>query len=214
MNLLKRKLMSRNKRKERKMSKVFLIDNGHGQNTLGKCSPDRRLLEWAYTREIARSVVDKCKAKGIDARLIVTEDWDVSLNERCRRVNAICRQVGAKNVALCSIHVNAAGGDGKWHDARGFCVYVAKTCSDNSKKLARLLYDGAEKRGLKGNRWVPKERYWQANFAMVKNTNCPAVLTENLFQDNKEDVDYLLSDEGKQAIIDLHVEAITKYLSL
>jgi N-acetylmuramoyl-L-alanine amidase len=194
------------------MSKVVLIDNGHGQNTLGKCSPDRRLLEWAYTREIARSVVDKCKSKGIDARLIVTEDWDVSLNERCRRVNAICRQVGAKNVALCSVHVNAAGGDGKWHDARGFCVYVAKNCSDNSKKLARLMYAEATARNLKGNRWVPKEGYWQANFAMVKNTSCPAVLTENLFQDNHEDVDYLLSDEGKQAIADLHVAAIMKYL--
>lgn len=196
------------------MAKVILIDNGHGNNTYGKCSPDKRLMEWAYTREIARAVADKLKAKGVDARLIVTEDWDVSLSERCRRVNAICRQYGSRNVALCSVHVNAAGSDGKWHDARGFSVWVAKTCSDNSKKLARLMYDGAEKRGLKGNRWVPKERYWQANFAMVKNTNCPAVLTENLFQDNKEDVDFLLSDEGKQAIIDLHVEAITKYLAL
>lgn len=31
----------------------ILIDNGHGNNTPGKRSPDGRLLEWAYTREIA-----------------------------------------------------------------------------------------------------------------------------------------------------------------
>ena len=47
---------------------------------------------------------------------------------------------------------------------------------------------------------------------MLNNTKCPAVLTENLFQDNKDDVNYLLSDEGKHAIIRLHVEGIINYL--
>ena len=194
------------------MSKVVLIDNGHGQNTLGKCSPDKSLMEWSWTREVAAMVVAALKAKGIDARLLVKETWDVSLTERVRRVNTVCRQVGASNVAMVSIHVNAAGGDGKWHDASGFSVWVAKTCSEASKRLARMMYAEATARNLKGNRWVPKEGYWQANFAMEKNTSCPAVLTENLFQDNREDVDYLLSDEGKQAIADLHVAAILKYL--
>lgn len=194
------------------MSKVVLIDNGHGQNTLGKCSPDKSLMEWSWTREVAAIVVAALKAKGIDARLLVKETWDVSLTERVRRVNTVCRQVGASNVAMVSIHVNAAGSDGKWHDAHGFSVWVAKTCSEASKRLARLMYAEATARNLKGNRWVPKEGFWQANFAMVKKTSCPAVLTENLFQDNREDVDYLLSAEGKQAIADLHVAAILKYL--
>ena len=35
-----------------------LIDNGHGENTPGKRSPDGRLREWAYSREIADMVVD------------------------------------------------------------------------------------------------------------------------------------------------------------
>ena len=35
----------------------ILIDNGHGENTPGKCSPDGRLKEWAYTREIADRVM-------------------------------------------------------------------------------------------------------------------------------------------------------------
>lgn len=30
-----------------------LIDNGHGADTPGKCSPDGRLREYAYTRDIA-----------------------------------------------------------------------------------------------------------------------------------------------------------------
>lgn len=194
------------------MKKIVLIDNGHGINTAGKCSPDKRLLEWKWTREIAVQIVNALNAAGIDARRIVTEEKDISLRERCRRVNAICSKCGSKNVVLVSVHVNAAGADGKWHDARGFSVWVSKRGSENSKRMARLMYDEAEKRNLKGNRCVPKERYWQANFTIITDTYCPAVLTENLFQDNKDDVDYLLSDEGRKAVIDLHVAAIQKYI--
>ena len=191
---------------------IVLIDNGHGVNTPGKCSPDKRLLEWKWTREIAVMVANALKAAGVDARRIVTEDNDITLRERCRRVNEVCAKYGSKNVVLVSIHVNAAGGDGKWHDARGFSVWVSKKGSINSKRLAQLMYDEAEKRDLKGNRCVPKERYWQSNFTIITDTYCPAVLTENLFQDNRDDVDFLLSDEGKKAIVDMHVSAIQKYI--
>lgn len=34
-----------------------LIDNGHGENTPGKRSPDGRLREWAYTREKTKAVM-------------------------------------------------------------------------------------------------------------------------------------------------------------
>ena len=48
---------------------------------------------------------------------------------------------------------------------------------------------------------------------MTRDTNCPAVLTENLFQDNREDTDYLLSEEGKRAIVKLHVDSLTEYIN-
>jgi N-acetylmuramoyl-L-alanine amidase len=46
---------------------------------------------------------------------------------------------------------------------------------------------------------------------MCRDTRCPAVLTENLFQDNRQDVDFLLSPAGREAIIDLHFRAISAY---
>ena len=49
--------------------------------------------------------------------------------------------------------------------------------------------------------------------AICRETLCPAVLTENLFQDNRQDVDYLLSPAGKAAIVQLHFDGITKYLA-
>jgi N-acetylmuramoyl-L-alanine amidase len=40
----------------------------------------------------------------------------------------------------------------------------------------------------------------------------PAVLVENFFQDNKQDVQYLLSEEGRKDVIDIHVYGIEKYI--
>lgn len=191
----------------------ILIDNGHGVDTKGKCSPDGKLREYAWAREIAKLIEAALKARGYDAERIVPEETDVPLKTRVQRVNTICKQIGAKKVLLISVHINAAGADGKWHTARGWSGWVAPNASGNSKFLAKLLYDEAEKKGLKGDRTVPTCKYWVGNFAIVRDTNCPAVLTENLFQDNKEDVGFLLSQEGKKEIVNLHVDAIIKYIA-
>ena len=37
--------------------------------------------------------------------------------------------------------------------------------------------------------------------------------TANLFQDNREDVSILQSEEGRQRIVELHVEAIKNYVN-
>ena len=47
---------------------------------------------------------------------------------------------------------------------------------------------------------------------MLTQTACPAVLSENLFQDNKEDVAFLKSDKGLGACIQLHVQGIENYI--
>lgn len=195
------------------MAIKILIDNGHGSNTPGKCSPDKSLLEYSYTREIAIRVVDKLKELGYDAERITPETTDISLRERVRRINQWCTKLGSKNCVSVSIHCNAAGADGKWHNASGWSVFVSPNASANSKKLAQLLYAQAEKNGLKGNRSVPKEKYWVQSLAMCRDTKCPAVLTENLFQDNEDDVKLLLSEDGKQRIVDVHVNGIIDYIN-
>lgn len=190
-----------------------LIDNGHGEDTPGKCSPDKRLREYRYCREIAQRVSRELSLKGVDALLLVPETTDTPLKERVRKANAWCNKLGSKNVVLVSIHNNAAGADGKWHSATGFSVFISKNASANSKRLAQMFTNRASEMGLMGNRSVPKEKYWVQSLAMTRDTNCPAVLTENLFQDNESDVRFLLSDEGKQAITKLHVETIIEYIN-
>ena len=93
----------------------ILIDNGHGSNTPGKCSPDGRLREYSYTREIAGRVVFELRKLGIDAELVVKEEIDVPLSERCRRVN----EYKTSEAILISIHCNAAGNGSNWMQAHG-----------------------------------------------------------------------------------------------
>ena len=66
----------------------ILIDNGHGQFTAGKRSPDGEFREYYYNRIVARRVTSRLKELVYDAELLVPEDDDISLTERCRRVNA------------------------------------------------------------------------------------------------------------------------------
>jgi len=211
----------------------ILIDNGHGVNTAGKCSPDRRLREYAWSREIARRLEQALCTEGYDAQRIVTEETDISLTERCRRANAIAAKVGTANCIFVSLHSNAAGGDGKWKTAGGWCVYTSpgKTKADS---LATSLWNAAnivlkpyadrfhvlQAQGAYDSRQVPFRADWsdgdpdyEARFTVLTGTRCPAVLTESLFQDNKSDVDFLLSEEGKQAIVKLHAEGIKNYIN-
>lgn len=56
----------------------------------------------SYNREIARRVVDALTSLGLDAELLVPEDEDISLKERCRRVNRVCSQRSADVPAYSS----------------------------------------------------------------------------------------------------------------
>lgn len=59
----------------------ILIDNGHGFDTPGKCSPDGRLMEWAYNREIAARVSAELQRRGYFSSLLVPEPDDIPLEE-------------------------------------------------------------------------------------------------------------------------------------
>lgn len=194
----------------------ILIDNGHGENTAGKRSPDGRLREYRYCREIAEEVVRQLKSQGYDAEQIVTENADISLGERCNRVNAWCDRLGSKNVCLVSIHNNAAGSGAAWMTARGWEAWTSKGQTQGDK-LADCLYDAAQKYLPSGTKirtdMTDGDRDKESNFTILYRSKCPACLTENLFQDNREDVDLLLSECGRAAIVRLHVEGIKAYVA-
>lgn len=191
----------------------ILIDNGHGEETKGKRSPYGLLLEYKYSREIASMIVADLKALGYDAELLVPEKKDISLEERCRRANEWCGKLGANNVLLISVHCNAAG-NGEWMSARGWSAYTSKG-KTKADELATELYKSAEKNFA--NQKIRKDMSdgdpdWEEGYYILKRTKCAAVLTENFFMDNRQDVSYMLSLEGRTQIVKTHVEGITNYI--
>ena len=194
--------------------KIF-IDNGHGLMTAGKRSPDGQFREAFYNREIAKRVVADLVDRGYDAELLVPEDDDISLEERVRRVNTACFLLGKANVILVSIHVNAAGNGSKWLNATGWSVYTCKGQTE-SDKLAECLCQAAIK-NFPGRRIRTDisdgDMDWEEGFYILRKSLCVAVLTENFFMDSRDDIEYLKSRAGKQAVVDTHVEGIIEYLS-
>ena len=203
----------------------ILIDNGHGIQTKGKRSPDGQLLEYAYTRDLARRIVSILKARGYDAELLVPEEDDIPLSERVRRVNEICLTYEPSspsptgdlmpNVILISIHVNAAGDGTKWMNATGWSCYTCKGQTE-SDRLADSLYKAAEQilknQVIRTDYARDGDPDWEENFYILRHSLCPAVLTENFFMDSLSDRDYLESEVGKQAIVNTHIEGMVLFL--
>ena len=194
------------------MNVVFLLDPGHGLNTAGKRSPDGSLQEAAYVREIASRVSEALTGFGFTNKIIVPEAHDVPLAERVRRVNTLVRSNPSTQYFLTSIHVNAAGNGKTWKEAKGWQVIVSPKASSYSKEYAEVLADNAVGQGLKLRKQYPNLGYWTQDLYILNKTLCPAVLTENLFMDNQEDCNFLLSEEGKEKITRLHVWSVLDFL--
>jgi N-acetylmuramoyl-L-alanine amidase len=195
---------------------LILLDPAHGHNTPGKRSPDGRLIEALYTRDLANQILATLQTKGHNAQLLVPETEDIPLKERVRRANAICTVQGPANVLLISIHINAAGDGTRWHTATGWSCYTCKGQTE-SDRLADCLYKAAEQ--ILKNQVIRTDYArggdpdWEEDFFILRHTLCPAVLTENFFQDSLSDIQFLQNEAGRKAIVDTHVEGIVEWLS-
>lgn len=191
------------------MKHTVIIDNGHGRTTRGKESPDGKLQEWSWTRKLARAIAHELNKRNFNPILLVPDEDDVALGKRVGDANKLATTY--PDAILISLHTNASANDGKWHSPNGWCAFVANNASENSCRLAKLLTTEATARQLIGNRHTPAEGFWRASLAIIRDTICPAVLTENLFHDNKNNVDFLLSQHGFEEIVALHTNAICNY---
>lgn len=195
---------------------IILLDPGHGINTPGKKSPDGRLHEYRYNRELAALIMNGLRRRGIEAQIIVNEEVDVPLSERIRRVNDICNERGRANVLLLSIHCNAAGDGTKWTNASGWECYTSpgKTKAD---KLATAIFNQADLYLPNSQKrradWSDGDPDKEARFYMLIHSKCAAVLTENLFMDCRADVEYMLSTTGLVTLANIHIDGIANFIN-
>lgn len=216
---------------------TVILGTAHGKNVAGKRSPDGIFEEWQYSREIVERLREElAKHEDLVDVFVDIPTADVplpqqaELTRRVRYVNQLCAHRHTERCIYVSIHVDAAS-SGEWNNAGGWTAYTSpgRTRSDI---LATYLYEAAEKhlagyaakmeegkkKGLYGSNQKPFRKDTsdgdpdkEARFYVLVRTKCAAVLTENLFQDNKADVAFLTSEEGKKAIVAMHKEAILRF---
>lgn len=206
---------------------VIILGTPHRLREPGKQSPDGRLKECVYGREIVCELKPKLEAYGLKVftdyepldlpkdmqTANVARERERELRMRVDVVNQLCREYGKENCLYVSLHCNGSPpNDGKWHQPNGWQVNVGTKAGSQSKLLAGCLAEAAKDNGLYVRKPQKSQPYWPQNLYVLNQTACPAVLTENLFQDNLDDVDFLLSDEGRHVIERLHVEGILKYI--
>ena len=136
---------------------------------------------------------------------------DMSLQNRVGKANAVAYKEGKDNVLFISLHSDALGMGDKWYDANGYSIFtsVGDTKSD---KYAKVFEEVAKEKLEPCKKKV--RGLYEKNFYVLKHTICPAILLEQLFYSNKEDLEFLESDEGVKVLVDIIVEAIKRILDM
>ncbi|MGN7284348.1 N-acetylmuramoyl-L-alanine amidase [Shouchella rhizosphaerae] len=151
------------------MTKIF-IDPGHGGSDPGAVGNGLKEKDLVLT--ISRHIRDMLlnEYKGVEVKMSRDSDVYPTFAERANMAN----DWGADY--FCSVHINAAGGT-------GFETFIHNSRSTKSVAYQNIMHpailgsmDGVRDRGKK-----------DANFAVLRLTNMPAILTENLFIDNAND---------------------------
>lgn len=217
---------------------IVILGTAHGKNVAGKRSPDGVFLEYQYSRAIVGPLKNRLELDGLRVFVDIMESevplpQNAELAARAKFVNDLCDKYGAKNCIYVSIHVNAAASTGRWNKAGGWAAYTSRgntaadklaTCLSGAAEKHMATYAEAMEKGKATGQYDKKQRPLrtdfsdgdpdqEAGFYVLTKTKCPAVLTENLFMDNKADVAFLTSREGREAIINLHRDGILAYIN-
>lgn len=200
---------------------TVILDRGHGINTPGKGSPwslygvepKLEFKEWRYCDRLVDAIATELKKRGLKVVKTTDGEYDTPLSTRVAKANEI--YLSDKMSFLVSVHVNAFGDGRNWNSPNYWSVWTSKG-QTKSDKIADSIHSAAQNILLGKN--IKSERSdgdadFESDFYILKRTLCPAVLTENFFQTNKENVEYLLSDKGFSDLVNVHVSGIMNYIN-
>lgn len=181
---------------------IVTIDPGHNSSGADTGAQGNGLKEQDITLDIATRLKPLLENKGISVIMTRTgesvpknDSLYNSLKYRCDVAN------NSGSDLFVSIHVNAGGGDGTEVHA-----YAA---GGNGERCAKIVLPyllnacGWSNRGVKFS-----------NFQVLRETNMPAILTENGFIDNADNASKLSKPEFRQAIAEAHAQGICAYFGI
>ena len=199
------------------------IDAGHGGSDPGARGV---VEEKEMTAQTSEALLALLEADPNYIPLRSRESYDVTAkpSERAEAINAKSPQL------LLSIHGNSAANGST---AAGFECYPAvpgRTWHQESFYFAKLLAGGmqsigARLRGRGGVRYIyylendqkqlVENTYTQVrperSFTLLEDVDCPAVLAEQCFVTNDEDVEHFGSEQGCKTVARIYYEAICTY---
>jgi N-acetylmuramoyl-L-alanine amidase len=176
--------------------KIFL-DAGHGGKDSGAVGMG--LKEKDLTLSIVKKI-GKLLGEYEDVKVLYTrtDDRFLELAERAELANK------AKADFFCSVHINATP------SGTGFETYVYNEASSKSVAYQNVIHPEIYKQLGK----VKDRGKKRANYAVLRHSNMPAILTENLFIDNAADNQLLKQDSFIDKVAQGHVNGFEKAFGL
>jgi N-acetylmuramoyl-L-alanine amidase len=174
---------------------VVLIDPGHGGQDPGAISV-RRDREKTIVLDVARVVAERLAQSGVDVRMTRQDDRFIALDDRAALANRLRPNL------FVSIHADFA----RNRAATGFTLYVSPLASRTSKAAADALARHLQAAG------VPYRGRKEADFRVLVNTTCPAVLVELGYLSNPREAAYLASPAYRQQLGQAIANGIVDYL--
>lgn len=175
----------------------IVLDAGHGGHDPGATA--NGLKEKDLTLDIVKRIGKMLdEYEGVDVHYTRTDDRFVELSERAAIANRL------KADFFLSVHINAGGGT-------GFESYIYNGNVSQATIAYQNVIHGEIVRAI-GN--VTDRGKKRANYAVLRLTNMPAILTENLFIDNTNDATKLKREQFLLQIAYGHAEGIAKAFGL
>lgn len=171
------------------------IDAGHGGKDPGAIS-SYGYKEKTVNLDVALQVAQILRDKG--HRVIMTRDSDefIELEERAAIANR------SKADIFVSIHADSCATSSK----NGFTIYVARSGSSASTRLANAIDNCMAQTGISSN------SVRQADYRVLTHTNCPAVLIELGYLSNYWEAKQLKNVSMQKRLANSIANGITDYL--
>ena len=177
-------------------------------------SPNKNLDELTYLNRLTDDIILRLRESVKDTPFITITKLAGPMDQILTRLQTLTRITPPTSNCLIAVGLNSTRMDGRYQAGKGWRV-ISNPESSQSSTLATALATVAMQ--TLGHRAISNQDTATSlthlnQTPILTATAIPAVLTLNLYQDNRQDAAYLLSSEGRQAIIDLHVKGISAYL--
>lgn len=180
------------------------LDPGHDAGNLANRSPDGTYYEQEFTLDLGKRLEKLLTDRGVAVTMTRTGGEAVSLAKRCEIANSI-----PDLDLFVSLHSNAAAGSG-WSSAKGWSIYLYGP-GGRREQAAQDILEQVRAAGITV-RSTPI--VYAPELYVLKHTKAPAVLIENGFHTNQDEVSLLKEAAYRQKLAVAEARGILEYLGI